>query len=91
MSAADCAIDEPVHALEVSGSDPAGPVDFLLTPREVGTVRVRIEVFQLVTDDRLVPLGGMYFDRSVTLFPTPANAALQTLATTLRIDPGQAT
>ena len=89
MSAQGCEIDIPEYSIDVPTSGPAGPVDFRITPHQAGTVRVQIEVFQTTADDQAVPVGGMYFDLPVAEFPTPDSAEFQTLATMLRMHPGQ--
>lgn len=89
MSAPGCAIDIPEYSIDVPAKGPAGPVDFRITPKRPGSVRVQIEVFQITDNDQSIPVGGMFFDLPIAEFPTPDSAEFQTLATTLRMYPGQ--
>lgn len=82
-------VEPSERPLEVRPGAAAGPVRFRITPDRGGTARVRIEAFQLVAADKLVPVGGVYFDMPVSQFPTPNSAEFQTLATTLRLHPGE--
>lgn len=90
LNAPNCDIQPVERPLEVPPGRPAGPAAFRLTPRQSGTVRVKIQVFQLVTLQELVPAGGMFFDLNVSDFPTPASAEFQALAITIRLHPGKA-
>ena len=88
VSAPGCDVDPVERPLEVATSAAAGPVTFRVTPRREGSVRIKIEAYQLVTRQDLVPVGGMYFDRTVAEFPTPGSAEIQALGATLRLHLG---
>ncbi|MBN1679440.1 MAG: hypothetical protein JW966_04060 [Anaerolineae bacterium] len=81
VSAPGCDVHPTERPLEVTGSSHAGPVRFQVKPRREGDLRLRIEVFQLVTLQELVRLGGMYCDINAGAFPTPLSAETQTLGT----------
>jgi hypothetical protein len=83
-----CDVDPSERPLEIMGSAPAGPVRFRVTPYREGVVRLKLEVFQLVAGQDLVPVGGMYFDQNVASFPTPLSAELQTLGALVGLLPG---
>lgn len=88
LSAPGCDIQPAERPVEIPMQGAAGPLQFRLTPRLEGTVRIRLEVFQLVTVGDLVPAGGMYFDLKVAEFPTPGSAEFQTLGVLVRLEPG---
>lgn len=88
MRAPDCDIAPVERPIEVPRKGTAGPVDFRIRPHTTGTLRVRIEAFQLIADGTLSPVGGMVFDLPVAGFPTPESAEFQTLAATLWLHPG---
>lgn len=90
VSAPGCDVEPVERPLEVAAGAAAGPLDFRITPRLAGAVRVRVEIFQLVALDELIAAGGMFFDRNISGFPTPGSAEFQTLAAAIRLHPGQA-
>lgn len=89
MHAPDCDIAPIERPIEVPLKSTAGPVDFRVRPHRTGTLRIRIDAFQLIADDALSPVGGMVFDLPVAGFPTPESAEFQTLAATLWLHPGE--
>ena len=66
VSAEACRVNPAERPLEVDESAHAGPLEFMITPSQAGSVRVKVVVYQLVDDDRLKPLGGLYFDQTVS-------------------------
>jgi hypothetical protein len=66
----------------------AGPVHFRLVPRREGTVRIKVEAYQLVTLQEMVPVGGLYFDLNVAGFPTPQSEEFQALGAIVELHPG---
>lgn len=84
LIAPHCDIIPAERPLEVPQQATAGPVQFQITPRREGLMRVRIEAFQLVEHD-LRPVGGMVFELNVASFPTPRSTDFQTLAATIRL------
>jgi hypothetical protein len=85
VSAPDCDLSPAERPLEVEPDTGAGPARFELTPRREGRVRIKVEVLQLVAADTIHRLGGMFFDLNVAGFPTPKNAELQTLSTSVAL------
>lgn len=85
VSAPGCDVEPTEHPLNVIGNQPAGPVRFRITPRCAGTVRVRIEVYQYVIANNLVPVGGMFFNTPVTDLPTLQSAQFRTLGAAVRL------
>ncbi len=88
LSAPGCDVEPVERPLEVAVNGPSGPVHFRVTARQVGSVRVKIETFQLIAQDDLQPVGGLFFDLSVAGFPTPASGEVQALGTSVRLYPG---
>lgn len=89
LNAPNCDIEPVERPLEVPPGAAAGPAIFRITPRQTGTVRIRVQAFQLVTLETIVPVGGMFFDLDVAGFPTPDSAEFKALATPVRLHPGQ--
>jgi predicted transcriptional regulator len=90
LNAAYCDVEPSERPLEVAGSASAGPVRFRVTPYREGEVRLKLEAFQLVGGEVLLPVGGMYFDLNVASFPTPLSAEFQTLGALVGLHPGGA-
>jgi hypothetical protein len=88
VSAPGCDVVPVERPLEVAIDRAVGPVQFRLTPRQEGTVRVKVEAYQLVTLQQIVPLGGMYFDIRVAGFPTPKSSEFQALGAVIKMHPG---
>jgi hypothetical protein len=88
LGAAYCDVEPSERPLEVAGNAAAGPVRFRVTPFREGEVRLKLEAFQLVAGEELLPVGGMYFDLNVAGFPTPLSAEFQTLGTLVGLHPG---
>jgi hypothetical protein len=88
ISAPGCNVEPVERPIEVQAQRPAGPVRFALTPRREGTVRIKIEVYQLVTQAELIMIGGTYFDLKVAGFPTPDSAEFQALGASVGLIPG---
>lgn len=88
LSAPGCDVDPVERPLEVATSEAAGPALFRLHPRQTGTVRVKVEAFQLVAQDEIVPVGGLFFDLSIAGFPTPTSGEQQALGAQIRLQPG---
>ncbi len=87
----NCDVQPTEHTLQIEeGQGTVGPVSFRVQARRAQTVRVKLSVYQWVTSEELLPLGGMFFDLEVTDFPTSASAALQTLAVVVQIYEGDA-
>ncbi len=79
LSAPGCDVDPNERPVEVASSTSVGPLQFRVTPRLEGPVRLKLEAFQLVTPRELLAVGGMFFDLNVAGFPTPLSAEFQTL------------
>ena len=88
ISAPGCKVEPVERPIEVQAQRPAGPVQFALTPRREGPVRIKIEVYQLVTQHELPLIGGTYFDLNVAGFPTPRSAEFQALGAAVGLYPG---
>lgn len=88
LSAPGCDVAPVERPVEVGINAPAGPIQFQITPRREGTVRVKLEAFQLVTLRDLQPVGGMYFDLNVASFPTPLSAEFQVLGAAIQLYTG---
>ena len=88
LSAPGCDVEPVERPLEVAVTAPAGPVRFRLTARQAGSVRIKIEVFQLIAVGDLQPVGGLFFDLTVAGFPTPASGEMQALGAQVRLYPG---
>jgi hypothetical protein len=89
LSAPGCDVEPVERPLDVAVERPAGPVQFRVVPRREGLVRIKIEADQLVTLHELVPLGGIYFDLRVSLYPTPHSAKFHALGAPVGLVPGQ--
>ncbi len=87
LSAPGCDVEPVERPLEVPVHAAAGPVQFRITPRQSGTVRVKVAAYQLVSQGDLRMVGGMFFDRPVAGFPTPGSVEFQTLGTTVALIP----
>ncbi len=86
-----CDVQPTEHRLQIEPKQGAvGPISFRVLPRRAQTVRVKLSVYQWVATQEWLPLGGMFFDLSVTELPTPSSAALQTLAVVVRMYTGEA-
>jgi hypothetical protein len=88
LSAPGCDVEPVERPLEVATDAPAGPARFRVMARKTGSVRVKVEAFQLMALDELQPVGGVFFDLSVASFPTPASGEVQALGATVRLHPG---
>jgi hypothetical protein len=88
LSAPGCDVDPVERPLEVATDAPAGPAWFRVMARKTGSVRVKVEAFQLMALDELQPVGGVFFELSVAGFPTPASGEVQALGSTVRLHPG---
>jgi hypothetical protein len=88
LSAPGCDVDPVERPLEVAVNAAAGPAQFRVTARQKGSVRVKVEAFQLLAQDDLQPVGGMFFDLSVAGFPTPASGEMQAWGAQVRLHPG---
>ncbi len=88
ISAPGCDVEPVERPLEVAVDASAGPAPFRVKPRQTGTVRIKVEAFQLVTLQELLPVGGMFFDLSVAGFPTPASGEMHALGAHVRLHPG---
>jgi hypothetical protein len=87
LSAPGCDVLPVERPLEVAIKAAAGPVSFRVTPRRAGLVRLKIEVYQLVTLKELRPVGGMFFDLNVSGFPTPDSEEKKALGAIIRLFP----
>ncbi len=85
LSAPGCDVDPVERPLDVAVSGPAGPVSFHLTPRVEGSVRIKIEGYQLVSLKDIRPIGGMFFDLNASSFPTPDSAEAKALGAVMRL------
>ncbi|MBN1565902.1 MAG: hypothetical protein JXA10_18815 [Anaerolineae bacterium] len=88
LSAPGCDVEPVERPLEVAINAPAGPAQFRVKARQAGSVRVKVEAFQLITLDDLQPVGGLFFDLNVAGFPTPASSEMQALGAQIRLYPG---
>ena len=85
-----CDVQPTEHMLEIAdGQGAVGPVSFRVQARRAQTARVKLLVYQQSAASEWLPLGGMFFDLDVTEVPTPASAALQTLAVVVRMYEGE--
>ena len=90
LNALGCEIDPVDRPLEVAVSAAAGPVRFRVTPGREGAMRFRLEAFQLMGQQSVLPVGGMVFDLNVAGFPTPASAEFHALGAVVYLYPGGA-
>lgn len=77
LSAPGCDVKPTERPLDIAPDAFAGPLLFEVTPRLPGQVRIKVEVFQLVTLRELVPAGGLYFDLAISAVATPASRSVQ--------------
>ena len=87
LSAPGCDVTPVERPLEVPVKGAAGPVQFRITPRQEGTVRVKVIAYQLVSQRDLRGVGGMYFDLPIAGFPTPGSVEFQTLGAAVALYP----
>ncbi len=88
LSAPHCSVEPPEVPLDISPAAAAGPVKFRVAPEEIGSLRLRLEVYQRVDQDELVLVGGMFFDIDTGPFPTSASAEFVTLGAVVPLYPG---
>ncbi len=92
LSVPACDVQPAEYTLEITGEQgTVGPFSFRVQPQQTEAARAKLEVYQWVTAQNLQSVGGMFFDLAVTEFPTPASAALHTLAVVVRLYEGEET
>jgi hypothetical protein len=87
LSAPGCEVEPEEHPLDMLPDKPAGPVQFRVMPHQEGPLQIRIEVFQYLTEQEGMPLGGMYFEIEVVPFPTPRCVEFQALGAPIGLFP----
>jgi len=85
LSAPGCEVKPGERPLDITPEGLVGPLRYEVTPRQEGRVRVKIEVFQLMSLRELVPVGGMYFDLKVAPADSDSARQAQALAAEIRL------
>ncbi len=85
LSAPGCDVKPGERPLDIAPEGLIGPLRYEVTPRQEGRVRVKIEVFQLMSLRELVPVGGMYFDLKVAPADSESASQAQALAADIRL------
>lgn len=82
LEGVNCNISPAEHTLEVPPDSAAAPAASTLTALQSGQGRVRVRAYQLVREDKVEEVGGMYFD---FLTDDVNSADLQAISTDLNL------
>lgn len=81
-----CDVEPAEDRIELIGRKPAGPVQFRIRPHQPNPVRVQVEVYHQSAPDQRKRVGGIYFSRPVSPFPTPQSAELKALGAEVTLE-----